>query len=47
METYSEHVRDMRRLHMKGIIAAPPFTSARPRLPAFWRICSKATSRWC
>jgi LacI family transcriptional regulator len=37
METYSEHVRDMRRLHMKGIIAAPPFTSARPRLPAFWR----------
>ena len=37
METYTSRVRDMRRLHMKGIIAAPPFTSERPRLPQFWR----------
>jgi DNA-binding LacI/PurR family transcriptional regulator len=27
----------MQRLHMKGIIAAPPFTSEKPRLPAFWQ----------
>ena len=37
METYTARVRDMRRLHMKGIIAAPPFTAARPRLPQFWK----------
>lgn len=37
METYTAHVRDMRRLHMKGIIAAPPFTTGRPRLPQFWK----------
>ena len=37
METYTAHVRDMRRLHMKGIIAAPPFMTARPRLPQFWK----------
>jgi len=37
METYTARVRDMRRLHMKGIIAAPPFTTARPRLPQFWK----------
>jgi LacI family transcriptional regulator len=27
----------MRRLHMKGIVAAPPFTSEKPRLPQFWK----------
>jgi LacI family transcriptional regulator len=37
METYTERVRAMRRLHMKGIIAAPPFTSEKPRLPEFWK----------
>ena len=37
METYTARVRDMRRLHMKGIIAAPPFTSKTPRLPQFWK----------
>ena len=37
METYTARVRDMQRLHMKGIIAAPPFTSERPRLPKFWK----------
>ncbi len=37
METYTARVRDMRRLHMKGIIAAPPFTAGRPRLPQFWK----------
>jgi LacI family transcriptional regulator len=37
METYTARVRDMRRLHMKGIIAAPPFMSEKPRLPAFWQ----------
>jgi len=37
MQTYTERVRDMRRLHMKGIIAAPPFTADRPRLPQFWK----------
>ncbi len=37
MESYTARVRDMRRLHMKGIIAAPPFTASRPRLPQFWK----------
>lgn len=37
METYTSRVRDLRRLHMKGMIAAPPFLSERPRLPAFWQ----------
>jgi len=37
METYTARVRDMRRLHMKGIVAAPPFTSEKPRLPQFWQ----------
>ena len=37
METYTERVRAMRRLHMKGIIAAPPFMSEKPRLPEFWK----------
>jgi LacI family transcriptional regulator len=37
METYTSRVRDMRRLHMKGIIAAPPFTSEKPRLPQYWK----------
>jgi LacI family transcriptional regulator len=37
METYSARVRDLQRLQMKGIIAAPPFTSERPRLPKFWQ----------
>ena len=37
METYTARVRDMRRLHMKGIIAAPPFTAEKPRLPQFWK----------
>jgi LacI family transcriptional regulator len=37
METYTARVRDMRRLHMKGIVAAPPFLSEKPRLPQFWQ----------
>ncbi|MEI6668449.1 MAG: LacI family DNA-binding transcriptional regulator, partial [Acidobacteriota bacterium] len=37
MQTYTARVRDMRRLHMNGIIAAPPFTAERPRLPQFWK----------
>ncbi len=37
METYTARVRDMRRLHMKGIVAAPPFMSEKPRLPQFWK----------
>ena len=37
METYTARVRDMRRLHMKGIVAAPPFLSEKPRLPEFWQ----------
>jgi LacI family transcriptional regulator len=37
METYTERMRDMRRLHMKVIIAAPPFTREKPRLPQFWK----------
>jgi LacI family transcriptional regulator len=37
METYTARVRDMRRLHMKGIVAAPPFLSENPRLPQFWQ----------
>ncbi|MCI0337412.1 MAG: LacI family transcriptional regulator [Acidobacteria bacterium] len=37
MEKYADRVRDMMGLHMGGIIAAPPFTSEKPRLPEFWR----------
>jgi LacI family transcriptional regulator len=37
MERYAERVKDMIALHMRGIIAAPPFLSERPKLPAFWQ----------
>jgi LacI family transcriptional regulator len=37
MEKYSDRVRDMMGLHMGWIIAAPPFTSEKPKLPEFWR----------
>ncbi|MBI1764083.1 MAG: LacI family DNA-binding transcriptional regulator [Acidobacteria bacterium] len=37
LEHYAERVREMLSLHVQGLIAAPPFTSERPKLPAFWR----------
>ncbi|MFN0109624.1 MAG: LacI family DNA-binding transcriptional regulator [Blastocatellia bacterium] len=37
MERYTERVRDMMGLHVGGIIAAPPFTSDKPKLPPFWQ----------
>lgn len=37
MERYSERVKDMIALHMRGIIAAPPFISEKPKLPQFWQ----------
>jgi LacI family transcriptional regulator len=37
LEHYAERVREMMSLHVQGLIAAPPFTSERPKLPAFWR----------
>ncbi len=37
MEKYADRVRDMMGLHMRGIIAAPPFTSGKPKLPEFWQ----------
>ncbi len=37
MDKYDERVRDMMALHMRGIVAAPPLTSERPRLPRFWQ----------
>lgn len=37
MESYSERVKDMIALHMRGIIAAPPFISEKPKLPPFWQ----------
>jgi len=37
MDRYTEPVRDMMSLHVGGIIAAPPFTSERPKLPPFWQ----------
>lgn len=37
MERYIERVRDMMSLQVGGIIAAPPFTSAKPKLPPFWQ----------
>ena len=37
MDRYTERVRDMMSLHVGGIIAAPPFTSERPKLPPFWQ----------
>jgi LacI family transcriptional regulator len=37
MERYTERVRDMMSLQVGGIIAAPPFTSDKPKLPPFWQ----------
>lgn len=37
MDRYTERVRDMMGLHVGGIIAAPPFTNERPKLPPFWQ----------
>lgn len=37
MDRYTERVRDMMSLHVGGIIAAPPFTSDKPKLPSFWQ----------
>jgi LacI family transcriptional regulator len=37
LERYTERVRDMMSLHVGGIIAAPPFTSDKPKLPPFWQ----------
>jgi len=37
METCTSRVRDLRRLHTRGIIAAPPFTNEKPRLPGLWK----------
>jgi LacI family transcriptional regulator len=37
MERYAERVKDMIALHMRGIIAAPPFISEKPKLPPFWQ----------
>lgn len=37
IERYTERVRDMISLHVGGIIAAPPFTSDKPKLPPFWQ----------
>lgn len=37
MEQYAERARHMLALHVGGLITAPPFTSERPKLPAFWQ----------
>lgn len=37
MERYTERVRDMISLQVGGIIAAPPFTGDKPKLPPFWQ----------
>jgi|GEM_PF-1419914 LacI family transcriptional regulator len=37
MERYTERVQDMISLQVGGIIAAPPFTSDKPKLPDFWQ----------
>lgn len=37
LEKYADKVKDMIALHMRGIIAAPPFTSEKPKLPRFWQ----------
>lgn len=37
IDRYTERVRDMMSLHVGGIIAAPPFTSDKPKLPPFWQ----------
>jgi LacI family transcriptional regulator len=36
LEGYATRVKEMMGLRIGGIIAAPPFTSERPRLPRFW-----------
>lgn len=37
LERYAERVKDMIALHMRGLIAAPPFISEKPKLPLFWQ----------
>ncbi len=37
MARYAERVKAMIALHMRGIIAAPPFLNEKPKLPPFWQ----------
>lgn len=37
LEGYAQRVKEMMNLRVSGIVAAPPFTSDRPRLPRFWQ----------
>ncbi len=37
MEGYTQRVRDMMSLRIRGIITAPPFTSERPKLSPVWQ----------
>lgn len=37
LDRYARRVKEMMALRIGGIIAAPPFTSERPKLPVFWQ----------
>jgi LacI family transcriptional regulator len=37
LDGYAQRVKEMMNLRVSGIVAAPPFTSERPRLPQFWQ----------
>src|SRR5512134_2079787 len=43
MEQYVDRVKEMMSLHMGGIIAAPPFTTERPKLDRFWHDLREST----
>ena len=37
MDSYAAHVKELMSLRVGGIIAAPPFTQEKPKLPSFWQ----------
>ena len=42
LDRYADKVRDLIGLHLGGMIAAPPFTSEKPKLPRFWQDLQKS-----
>lgn len=42
LDRYADKVKDLIGLHLGGMIAAPPFTSEKPKLPRFWQDLQKS-----